>query len=111
MLAMRGYYMDSATSAQPCPPNTYNDGETLQFGAQCFDCPNGWRTKLPGADGQALCLAPAGFELVAGNSVITECVVGSYKADWNRNNCTVVSAGGPLEVGFRADASVVNVYC
>lgn len=32
-----------------------------------------------------MCLAPPGWELVDGAENITECQIGWYKADWNRN--------------------------
>lgn len=90
--AMRGFYMVNATAAEPCPVNTFNDDSSpLTAGQACAACPNGWKTKLPGADGEALCLAPPGYELKAGAAAISECEPGAYKADWNRNNCTVVS--------------------
>lgn len=90
--AKRGYYLVDATTAALCPVNTYNDGETLQVGTGCPACPNGWKTKDVGADGQSLCLAPPGFELLDGATDITECASGYYKADWNRNACTKVGS-------------------
>lgn len=50
----------------------------------------GMRTQLPGATGVAQCLAPPGYELMADAAEITECAIGYYKQDWNRNNCTAV---------------------
>lgn len=91
-LAMRGYYLVDNTTAALCPVNTYNDGETLTLGQSCTACPNGLRTKLEGSDGEALCLAPPGYELQSGASVISECANGWFKVDWNRNLCLFVSA-------------------
>lgn len=82
--------MVNATAAAPCPVNTYNDGETLKVNDTCFPCPNEMKTKLEGADGEALCLAPPGWELVDPAANITECPAGSYKVDWNRNRCVQV---------------------
>ncbi|KAF8057859.1 Slbp [Scenedesmus sp. PABB004] len=84
-LAVRGWYKTSATTAAECPVNSYNDAEADI--TSCTPCPNGWKTKDTAATGAALCMAPPGWELKDGASAITECDVGSYKADWNRNPC------------------------
>jgi hypothetical protein len=90
-LALKGYYINATdpTQAIKCPLNFYQDQEAAV--TSCTECPNGWKTKETGATGVALCLAPPGFELIEGNPTITPCPEGSYKADWNRNPCTVVS--------------------
>ncbi|KAF8055660.1 Scube1 [Scenedesmus sp. PABB004] len=90
-LAVRGYYKSSSTSAAPCPADSYNDAEADI--TSCTPCPNGWRTKDDTATGAALCMAPPGWELLDGASAITECAVGSYKADWNRNPCVACGTG------------------
>eukprot|EP00775_Hariotina_reticulata_P003781 gene3781-4040_t len=85
--ALKGYYYVSADfSAVSCPLHTYNDNETTL--SYCTDCPYGWKTQKEGADGMGSCLAPPGFELKDGADAITECEIGFYKSDWNRNNCT-----------------------
>lgn len=89
--AVQGYYMVDATTAAPCPVDTYSDNSTLGVGDSCTPCPNGMKTTDPGATGKALCLAPPGYELRTADGVITECENGWYKVDWNRNNCTYVS--------------------
>jgi hypothetical protein len=90
-LALKGYFISSSDplTAAKCPLDTYNDAEEAR--TSCTPCENGWKTKEDGATGPALCLAPPGFQLVAGAAAITKCPVGSYKADWNRNNCLAVS--------------------
>lgn len=92
-LAIQGYHLDFSdplnTEAYPCPLDTYNDQEANI--TACTPCPNGWRTKDVGATGVAMCLAPPGFELVEGNATISECDIGWYKFDWNRNPCLPVS--------------------
>jgi hypothetical protein len=89
-LALKGYYIDSLNPAEAksCPLDTYQDQEAAV--TQCTPCDHGWRTKETGATGLALCLAPPGYELKAGDTNISPCLAGWYKADWNRNNCTKV---------------------
>ncbi|WIA42320.1 hypothetical protein OEZ86_008334 [Tetradesmus obliquus] len=92
-LALKGYYIDSTNStvAIKCPLDTYQDKEANV--TSCTACPNGWKTKETGATGVAVCLAPPGFELVDGATIITACAAGSYKADWNRNPCVACGTG------------------
>jgi hypothetical protein len=90
-LALKGFYINPLNSAEAikCPKDTYNDQEAAV--TACTQCENGWKTKEDGATGAALCLAPPGYQLVAGDVAISQCPVGFYKADWNRNDCVAVS--------------------
>eukprot|EP00775_Hariotina_reticulata_P003962 gene3962-4215_t len=63
---------------------------TLQPGATRAP---GWLTKDTGASGVAQCLAPPGWELLPNASTITECAIGFYKSDWNRNPCVGCGPG------------------
>jgi hypothetical protein len=46
---------------------------------ECSPCDFGYYTRGEGAAGNAECLAPPGWELKPGASLITECEVGYYK--------------------------------
>lgn len=101
---IRGYFIDSADStAKVCAVNTYNDGSLTAATTGCTACPNSWKTKAVGADGEALCLAPPGYQLVSGASAISECPENYYKADWNRNPC--VECGTGLKTGGTGSVS------
>jgi hypothetical protein len=103
------YYVSEDFSAVPCPLNTYNANETTL--PYCTDCPFGWLTQKEGADGAGSCLAPPGFELKDGNDNITECEIGFYKADWNRNNCTKVQQETAQFMAAEAATKVTGACC
>ncbi|WIA12314.1 hypothetical protein OEZ85_012370 [Tetradesmus obliquus] len=67
---------------------------------ECTACPHNWRTKDLGSTGVAMCLAPPGWELVDGAENITECQIGWYKADWNRNLCLSLGLQGDAWMGY-----------
>jgi len=64
----------SGANLEPCPINTYNDGNSLA----CTPCPPGTYTARGELTAEAECECISGYERVAG--VCSACSVGSYKA-------------------------------
>ncbi|WIA13038.1 hypothetical protein OEZ85_006646 [Tetradesmus obliquus] len=80
-----------AATAAVCPPGSYQGREAAVF--ECSPCDFGYYTRAEGAAGNAECLAPPGWELKPGASLITECELGYFKEGWNKNNCSACGSG------------------
>jgi hypothetical protein len=80
-LAKPGYYLVNSTTgnatAAACPKGSYQGREAAVY--ECNPCDFGYFTRGDGAEGNAECLAPPGWELKPGASLITECELGYYK--------------------------------